>query len=102
MFLRCASFLTSMGLFDQESRHHFVSLVDLNEIDSDVERLIKERKQLDAINDTKKFFYNFNVDELIEQELTFDIANEDLEVLSDSEIQDDTRYLLEENHFEIC
>ena len=74
----------------------------MNEIDSDVERLIKERKQLDAINDTKKFFYNFNVDELIEQELTFDIANEDLEVLSDSEIQDDTRYLLEENHFEIC
>ena len=67
-----------------------------------MERLIKERKQLDAINDTKKFFYNFNVDELIEQELTFDIANEDLEVLSDSEIQDDTRYLLEENHFEIC
>ena len=75
---------------------------DLNEIDSDVERLIKERKQLDAINDTKKFFYNFNVDELIEQELNFDIANEELEMLSDSEIQDDTRYLLEENHFEIC
>lgn len=73
----------------------------MNEIDSDVERLIKERKQLDAINDIKKFFYNFNVDELIEQELTFDIDKEDLEILSDSEIQDDTRYLLEENHFEI-
>jgi len=42
------------------------------------------------------------VDELIEQELNFDLDYEELEVLSDSEIQDDTRYLLEENHFEIC
>ena len=47
---------------------------DINEIDSDVERLIKERKQLDAINDAKKFFYSFNVDEMIEQELTYDIS----------------------------
>ena len=67
-----------------------------------MERLIKERKQLDAINDEKKFFFNFNVDELIEQELSFDISLDELEMLSDSEIQDDTRYLLEENHFEIC
>ena len=46
---------------------------DLNEIDSDVERQVKEKKQLDSINDEKKFFYNFNINELIEDELSFDI-----------------------------
>lgn len=46
---------------------------------------MKQKKRLDSINDTRKFFYDIDP----EHELMEDFSDSELEMLSDDEIQDD-------------
>ena len=47
-----------------------------------MDRSEREKKELDGINNTKKFFYDVN----LEEELNNDIDSDELERLSDDEI----------------
>lgn len=58
---------------------------------------MREKKELDGINNCRKFFFDINLDE----ELNLDIDTDDLELLSDDEIQEDTSQLLNEDHAKI-
>jgi len=66
-------------------------------VDSDIDRIIREKQELDNINNCKKFFFDINLDD----ELNNDIDSDELEVLSDDEIQEDTAHLLDEDHRKI-
>jgi len=57
-------------------------LETLQEQDSEKERVMEEKKELDGINDIKKFFFDIN----LEEELNNDIDSDELELLSDDEI----------------
>ena len=59
-------------------------------LDSDTEKIIKDKKKLDAINDGTKFFFDIDID----KELKNDFDDEDLEKLSDDEINHSTDHLL--------
>ena len=69
----------------------------MHEVDSEIDRLKREKNELDSINNCKKFFYDIN----LEEELNNDIDSDELELLSDDEIQEDTSHLLGENHTNI-
>jgi len=55
---------------------------EVHDYDSDYDRLVREKKELDKINNCKKFFYEIN----FEEELNNDIDSDELELLSDDEI----------------
>ena len=63
-------------------------------LDSDTEKLIKNRKKLDAINNGTKFFFDIDID----NELKNDFDSEDLEKLSDDELNHSTDHLLYEDY----
>ena len=63
-------------------------------LDSDTEKIIKDKKKLDAINDGTKFFFDIDID----QELKNDFDDEELEKLSDDEINHSTDHLLYEDY----
>ena len=38
------------------------SVDDINNIDSETEQIMKQKKRLDSINDTRKFFYDIDME----------------------------------------
>lgn len=74
------------------------SVDDINNIDSETEQIMKQKKRLDSINDTRKFFYDIDP----EAELMEDFSDSELEMYSDDEIQDEEQYVIEEDDKHIC
>jgi hypothetical protein len=75
---RSEHFYTMSGSDENDSN----SKNEVHDYDSDYGRLIREKKELDKINNCKKFFYEIN----FEEELNNDIDSDELELLSDDEI----------------
>lgn len=58
------------------------SVDDINNIDSETEQIMKQKKRLDSVNDSSKFFYDVDP----EYELMEDFSDSELEMLSENEI----------------
>ena len=76
-FMMRSENLSGSEVWDSADNKH-----EINEFDSEHEQLLKEKKELDEINNCKKFFYDIN----LEDELNNDIDSDELELLSDDEI----------------